>query len=280
MRYFSKYLLVFTIFFCTISLGNISVNSYRITGSKELNIVNDKNYLTHIIKEGDTLSQISQNYYYSAYKVLEIIKIVNGIKNSDSINIGQKIIIPKANYFLKELGIKDALNSTNFIFKKHESSGDLFLGIFVCLEEDENNKNSCSDRNKFLVIRLSSDGKYQEAYDFSYLNDKFWPYASWEFVDLDGDGGIDLLGEWSQGSDNYTMHIAMHLQEKSFYECEVAGEIALGDFHLKTSKNGSAIFEYDPRGYPNKEVNSQEKIVVKWDEIKDNCKKVVNILNI
>lgn len=41
----------------------VSVGAYGINGTDELNIHSNKDYLTHVVQEGEALSQISEKYY-------------------------------------------------------------------------------------------------------------------------------------------------------------------------------------------------------------------------
>ncbi len=253
-------------------LLTIQSHSFTITPTDILKNNTAKNHLTHTVKKGEALSTIAEKYYYSTYSSVEMIKTVNGVSDKNKIFIDQKLIIPTSNHFLEKNGFKDVLNNTRLIAKRHKRTKDLFLGIYFCTEEHPEYKESCLNITKFIVIQFTESGKQKNIFDFSYLNEKYWPYASWQFVDLDGDGGVGVLGEWMQGSDNYTMHIAMHFNGEKYLECEVAGEIALGRFDLERDKTGATLFEYQHRSYTDDLYLHQESTVVKWSEIKNKCK--------
>jgi nucleoid-associated protein YgaU len=49
---------------------------------------------TYEVKKGDNLWKISENFYTSGYNFVDIVK-ENNLKNANSIEVGQKLVIPK-----------------------------------------------------------------------------------------------------------------------------------------------------------------------------------------
>lgn len=66
---------------------------------------------TYTVQKGDNLWKISENYYSSGYNWVDIAK-ENGLKNANAIEVGQELVIPKAEVKIQTTVVKEVTTNT------------------------------------------------------------------------------------------------------------------------------------------------------------------------
>ncbi|MDY7093205.1 MAG: hypothetical protein SX243_09560 [Acidobacteriota bacterium] len=212
----------------------------------------------HVVERGESLSEIASAYYGSKDD-FRLIQWANRLLDENHITTGEELTIPSASFFLEPHGLKPF--SASLFHRLHSKTGELFVGLYTCETADDFPRGECPlSARGFVVTRLGRDGQNDLVFDrasFLAAPEAAGELGEFEFIDLDGDGDVDILGEWSQGSANVTTHVAYHYQQGS-YTAHGIHSISLGSFETRRGPDGAVEFVYYPR-------LEDEALVVPWN---------------
>ena len=201
----------------------------------------------HRVEAGETLSEIAQDALGSAEKGSRLLQILNGLDDPSRLAVGQTLRIPTHPASLLEpWGVAaDAcvdFSSSGFELREKPDPGRLLVGISCYPDEP-------GFATRHRVVKIGADSRElifdsaTAAPGDSDLQGWVDVLEVWWFLDLDGDGGADLLGEMSQGSVNNTTQVVFHQREDGYRPCLLFESVSLGDVTERRDAEGAIVFE-------------------------------------
>lgn len=213
----------------------------------------------HVVAPGESLSEIASAYYGSADNA-RLIQWANRLPDENRIVPSDELVIPSSAFFLETHGLRPL--SEQLFHRPHPKTGEVFVGIYTCGAAEVSSGSECPlSARGFVVVRLGRDGRNERVFDrgsFREAPEAAGELGEFEFIDLDGDGDVDILGEWSQGSANVTTHVAYHYQKDSYTAHQIQS-LSLGSFETRRGADGVLEFVYYPRYVG-------EAVVVPWEQ--------------
>jgi hypothetical protein len=160
----------------------------------------------HLVRSGDTVSEIAQSRLGTIRNVPLLLMANPDIGNRHKIAVGQRLLLPRPGYFAGPFLVDGEKADSVEVVRWSEKEREGFLGVHARGAGD-----AAEDvfmllwvrGGKSLPVFVSADHDWSTAHFDGYR--RGW---RWRRVDLDGDGGLDLLASRGFGAGSGTCFYA------------------------------------------------------------------------